>query len=475
MSRDYWTSWSIRTSPRTGTTTSPTRARPARETTPGCRASPLAATRRFPGEVALWEDPDGAGEGHLGGSLAFGADGKLYISTGENWTPADAQRLDIPRGKILRINKDGTIPTDNPFYDGAGPNRDEIWAYGTAQPVPGCRSTRSRARCTSATWAPQLHRGAQRRSARRELRLASVRGPCGVSGMTNPSYSYSDGGRDASVIGGVVYRGSQFPSEYYGSYFGDYVQHWVRRIKLDGGGNVSQVMSFWPADGSAGHLATGDPVKFLEGLTDRSITSTSASTAASRTRPRSGGSGTSSGTSSRSRWRARVPRPARRPCPSTSRARDRPTPRARRSPTRGRSGTAGRRCTGEPDAHLRDTGPVRRPAHCLRRHQHCVSSDLTIRVGTPPTPTILTPATGTFFRAGDVITYSGSATDAEDGNSRRAPSPGRSSSTTTRTSIRGAGRSRTRRVGRCRSPPVDTPSTARRTTRSCSRSPTPPG
>ena len=51
-------------------------------------------------------------------------------------------------------------------------------------------------------------------------------GPCGVSGMTNPSYSYSDGGRDASVIGGVVYRGSQFPSEYYGSYFfGDYVQH----------------------------------------------------------------------------------------------------------------------------------------------------------------------------------------------------------------------------------------------------------
>ena len=84
--------------------------------------------------MPLWEDPDGAGEGHLGGSLALGTDGKLYISTGENWTPADAQRLDSPRGKILRINKDGTIPTDNPFYDGAGPNRDEIWAYGLRNP-----------------------------------------------------------------------------------------------------------------------------------------------------------------------------------------------------------------------------------------------------------------------------------------------------------------------------------------------------
>jgi PKD repeat protein len=44
-----------------------------------------------------------------------------------------------------------------------------------------------------------------------------------------------------------------------------------------------------------------------------------------------------------------------------------------------------------------------------------VSSNLTIRVGTPPTPTILTSATGTLFQAGDAITFSGSATDAEDG------------------------------------------------------------
>ncbi len=40
-----------------------------------------------------------------------------------------------PRGKIHRINPDGTVPTDNPFYDGAGPNWDSIWAYGLRNPV----------------------------------------------------------------------------------------------------------------------------------------------------------------------------------------------------------------------------------------------------------------------------------------------------------------------------------------------------
>jgi glucose/arabinose dehydrogenase len=72
-------------------------------------------------EVLLWEDPDTAGKELLGGSLAFGSDGKLYISTGDNADAPDAQRLNIPRGKILRINKDGSIPSDNPAL------RDEAW------------------------------------------------------------------------------------------------------------------------------------------------------------------------------------------------------------------------------------------------------------------------------------------------------------------------------------------------------------
>ncbi len=42
--------------------------------------------------------------------------------------------LTVPRGKVLRFNSDGTVPTDNPFYDGNGPNVDAIWALGLRNP-----------------------------------------------------------------------------------------------------------------------------------------------------------------------------------------------------------------------------------------------------------------------------------------------------------------------------------------------------
>jgi glucose/arabinose dehydrogenase len=78
---------------------------------------------------------------HYGGSLRFGADGKLYIGVGDgDNNPSDAklhrysQSLDNLNGKILRINSDGTIPTDNPFY-GPTSGDDRIWALGLRQPI----------------------------------------------------------------------------------------------------------------------------------------------------------------------------------------------------------------------------------------------------------------------------------------------------------------------------------------------------
>src|SRR5215211_7333059 len=70
----------------------------------------------------------------MGGALDFGKDGKLYVATGDNDTPEKAQQLNNLFGKMLRIDKDGTIPTDNPFYSKASGNNRAIWALGLRNP-----------------------------------------------------------------------------------------------------------------------------------------------------------------------------------------------------------------------------------------------------------------------------------------------------------------------------------------------------
>src|SRR5215212_8157488 len=71
---------------------------------------------------------------HMGGAIDFGTDGKLYISTGDNETPNRAQQLTNLFGKMLRINKSGTIPTDNPFYTATSGINRAIWALGLRNP-----------------------------------------------------------------------------------------------------------------------------------------------------------------------------------------------------------------------------------------------------------------------------------------------------------------------------------------------------
>ena len=78
--------------------------------------------------------------------------------------PTPSQELTSPRGKIHRINPDGTVPTDNPFYDGAGPNFDSIWALRPAQPVPRLLRRADRTGSSSATSAATTTRRPRRRS-----------------------------------------------------------------------------------------------------------------------------------------------------------------------------------------------------------------------------------------------------------------------------------------------------------------------
>lgn len=69
------------------------------------------------------------GRVHFGSRLAFGGDGKLYVTVGERGDSDRAQDLDSHNGTTVRLNDDGTVPGDNPFLNTAGA-LPETYSYG---------------------------------------------------------------------------------------------------------------------------------------------------------------------------------------------------------------------------------------------------------------------------------------------------------------------------------------------------------
>jgi glucose/arabinose dehydrogenase len=181
---------------------------------------------------------------HNGGAIHFGTDGKLYVAVGDNGNGSNAQSLSSRLGKILRINRDGSIPADNPFYNTAsGPNR-AIWARGLRNPF-----TTALDRDTGTLFIndvgeqtyEEVNRG--RRGANYGWPLAE--GPSSNPDFTDPFlyYGRADG---CAITGGAFYRPPTltFPSGYHGDYFyADYCSGWIRRVD--------------PVTGSRSGFATG--------------------------------------------------------------------------------------------------------------------------------------------------------------------------------------------------------------------------
>lgn len=70
---------------------------------------------------------------HFGSRIVFDGEGHIFFSSGERGTKENAQTLENHLGKILRLNEDGSVPTDNPFVDSANA-KPEIWSYGHRNP-----------------------------------------------------------------------------------------------------------------------------------------------------------------------------------------------------------------------------------------------------------------------------------------------------------------------------------------------------
>jgi glucose/arabinose dehydrogenase len=78
--------------------------------------------------------PQSSGRNHFGCRIAFGTDGKLYLSTGDRYIDKmRAQRLDDLAGKVLRLERDGRPAAGNPFL-GRADARPEVFTYGHRNP-----------------------------------------------------------------------------------------------------------------------------------------------------------------------------------------------------------------------------------------------------------------------------------------------------------------------------------------------------
>lgn len=212
----------------------------------------LTSTGNLLSETVIWQDPNiYVGCCHFGGGMDIGPDGKLYLCTGEISSSSDVPFLDNAYGKIIRTELDGSVPIDNPYNDGAGPNYDYIWAYGLRNPFRAFWDS------TYGQFYVGEVGGNNQALAREEVHIASAGSNLGwpfcegdncnfPSGQFPADYSpvlfsYGHNGPfpGGAIIGGPVYRGSMFPSQYQGSLFiGDYVQNVVRVLELDLSGTI---------------------------------------------------------------------------------------------------------------------------------------------------------------------------------------------------------------------------------------------
>ena len=351
--------------------------------------------------VILDEIPSDAGN-HNGGAIHFGLDGKLYVATGDGGsTPGNSQNLGTLAGKLLRINADGSVPADNPFVGVPG-TRGEVWAYGLRNPFTFAQDPASGTihinDVGQGTW-EEINAGVAGANygwPHCEGPRTTGEGDCTSGAFTYPVHAFNPGG-DSAIAGGAFYRGSKFPAEYHGSYFfGEYTKHWIRR--LDGTGASRDFLT-----------SLSSPVDIRQGP-DENLYYLSHS----------------GGAVHRIQWLRdnKAPLAVLQAEPTAG-----STPLTVQFDSAGSSDPDGDQFAIEwdfGDGSAKESGPT-------ASHTYATAGSYTARLtvtdtlgaaetktvaiaaGRAPTGTIASPSSGTLYNAGDVVSYSASATDAEDG------------------------------------------------------------
>ncbi|MEA3183694.1 MAG: hypothetical protein QOJ74_171 [Ilumatobacteraceae bacterium] len=358
-------------------------------------------------ETILIELPNlGASTLHNGGSIHFGADGKLYISTGDNVQGAVAQSTASLLGKVLRINSNGTIPADNPFATTLTGSFRAIWALGLRNPYTfGIQPGTGRIFIDDVgamTW-EEIDDGV----AGANYGWPTTEGPTTDPRFKSPLFAYNHGSTattGCAIAGGTFYNPTVpgFPASYVGKYFfGDACGGWIHVLDpvtktaaqfMTAGVGVIDVKT--GPDGSLYYLARLNAVNnpgFVHKVSFSSkpaIASPPVSTTVLVGDPATFSVVATGNAPLSYQWQ------------------------------RGGVNIAGARSASYilPTTTLADSGSQFRVVVTnASGSTTSVSATLTVTTNRPPTGTILTPAVGSHYNAGNVVTFTASATDPEDG------------------------------------------------------------
>jgi glucose/arabinose dehydrogenase len=209
--------------------------------------------------ILINDIPDSASN-HNGGTLRFGIDKTLYISVGDDAAACDAQNRTLLKGNILRIKVDNTIdpnnratlaPSNNPWFSSTNLNEKLVWAYGLRNPFrfnvhpdTGAlfigdvgQNTREEVDVSSGgeNFGWPYYEGTN------TYRTTVCPGQSSIpTNLVAPIYDYPNSG-GASVIGGVVYKGVNYPNdaslppEFNGNFFfNDYYTGTLRVLRQSG-------------------------------------------------------------------------------------------------------------------------------------------------------------------------------------------------------------------------------------------------
>ena len=241
------------------TATNPTHNRVSRFTAAGDVAEPGS-------EAILLDLEPLTATNHNGGAIHFGKDGKLYVAVGENAVGSNSQTLNNRLGKMLRINADGSIPEDNPFYDVASGDNRSIWALGLRNPFTFAVNPLSGVLFINDvgenTW-EEINLGI----AGANYGWPSTEGPTSNPQFRSPLYAYTHASGGCAISGGAFHNllTPQFPFKYWGAYFfADLCGGWIRYRRSDGtvanfASGISQPVDLQVAsDGALYYLARGN-------------------------------------------------------------------------------------------------------------------------------------------------------------------------------------------------------------------------